>query len=152
MPVRQKSIECWVLGIESFEYWVLNVGYTVIFPMPSQAKKYEYWVLGIGHWVLGIEQFTMIFQYPVSQKHRMFQFFSNTQYPIPKIRGPTGKTALWLLVGFGLRYFMHSGNYQNNFPASLKHGGVVIWSNMSGWIKVSSLGGRGINNSWYFLW
>ena len=49
MPVRQKSIECWVLGIESFECWVLNVGYTVIFPMPSQAKKYECWVLGIGY-------------------------------------------------------------------------------------------------------
>ena len=49
MPVRQKSIECWVLGIESFECWVLNVGYTVIFPMPSQAKKYECWVLGIEY-------------------------------------------------------------------------------------------------------
>ena len=81
MPVRQKSIECLVLGIESFECWVLNVGYTIIFPMPSQAKKYECWVLGIGHWVLGIEQFTVIFQYPVSQKHRMYQFFSNTQWP-----------------------------------------------------------------------
>ena len=41
MPVRQKSIECWVLGIESFECWVFNVGYAVIFPIPSQAKKYK---------------------------------------------------------------------------------------------------------------
>ena len=69
------SVGYWVLGIEC---WVLNVGYTVIFPMPSQAKKYECWVLGIGYLVLGIEQFTVIFQYPVSQKHRMYQFF-----PIP---------------------------------------------------------------------
>ena len=72
------SVGYWVLGIEC---WVLNVGYTVIFPMPSQAKKYECWVLGIGYSVLGIEQFTVIFQYPVSQKHREYKFFSNTQYP-----------------------------------------------------------------------
>jgi hypothetical protein len=78
------SVGYWVLGIEC---WALNVGYTVIFPMPSQAKKYECWVLGIGYWVLSvgysIEQFTVIFQYPVSQKHREYKFFSNTQYPIP---------------------------------------------------------------------
>ena len=90
------SVGYWVLSHLS---WVLNIGYTVIFPMPSQAKKYKCWVLGIGYWVLGIGQFTVLFQYPVSQKHRLYQFFSNTQYPIPKIRGPTGKTALWLLVG-----------------------------------------------------
>ena len=41
-----KNFEGWVLGIEC---WVLDVGYTVIFPMPSQAKKYECWVLGIGY-------------------------------------------------------------------------------------------------------
>ena len=87
MPVRQKSIEC----------WVLNVGYTVIFPMPSQAKKYECWVLGIEYLVLGIEQFTVIFQYPVSQKYRKYKFFF--QYPIPKIQGPTENPALRFLVG-----------------------------------------------------
>ena len=49
MPSQAKKYERWVLGIESFECWVLNIGYTVIFPMPGQAKKYECWVLGIGH-------------------------------------------------------------------------------------------------------
>ena len=96
MPFKQKSTECWVLGIEC---WVLNVGYTVIFPMPSQAKKYECWVLGIKCRVLN-----------------NLPWFSNTQsvkntestnfFPIPKIRGPTGKTALWFLVGNEMDYVL----------------------------------------------
>ena len=63
-----------VLGIESFECWVLNVGYAIIFPIPSQSKT---------------PNVPIFFQYPIP----------NTHYPIPKIRGPTGKRALWLLVG-----------------------------------------------------
>ena len=88
---------CWLCFI--VKYWLLGIGYWVIWVLGIECQIHrnfsnaqsgkKVWVLGIGYWVLGIEQFTVIFQYQVSQKHRLYQFFSNTQYP--KFKDRPGK-------------------------------------------------------------
>ena len=67
----------YIMMIYSYDWEKLLLYFIIVYLTTffnHQVKKYE------GR-VLGIEQFTMIFQYPVSQKHREYKFFSNTQYP-----------------------------------------------------------------------
>ena len=72
------SVGYWVLSHLS---WVLNIGYTVIFPMPSQAKKYECWVLGIECWALNNLPWFSNTQSVKNTECTNFFPIPNTQYP-----------------------------------------------------------------------
>jgi hypothetical protein len=96
MPSQTKILRIgfgyWVLGIECWLY--LN-----FFQYQPRQKEYDCWVLGIGYWVLSVGYWTIYrdFSIPSQPKTPKVQIFF--QYPIPKIQGPTGNPALWLLVG-----------------------------------------------------